>query len=244
MLNKTGTFTPTWLYIKQHNTTGLKYFGKTVKKDPIKYLGSGTYWKNHLNHHGLDISTLWCKLFLDKDSLVEYATKFSIENNIVDAVDDNGRKIWANLEIEDGLSGSGLKRKNSLETIEKRRKSCTGKKRTVEQKERMRQAQLARPPKKLTDEELIAFRSRMSKVHKGIPKSNLHKEKISESLKGKTKGKPKSELTKQRMKKPKSKEHAQNISLAASNRPRTPCMHCGRLLQAQHMSKHLKNCNS
>ena len=26
-------FKPTWLYIKQHNTTGLKYFGKTTK-DP------------------------------------------------------------------------------------------------------------------------------------------------------------------------------------------------------------------
>ena len=38
------SFVPTWLYIKQHNITKLKYFGKTVRKDPIKYKGSGTYW--------------------------------------------------------------------------------------------------------------------------------------------------------------------------------------------------------
>ena len=36
---------PTYLYVKQHNKTGLKYFGKTTKKDPLKYKGSGLYWK-------------------------------------------------------------------------------------------------------------------------------------------------------------------------------------------------------
>lgn len=29
-------FLPTYLYIKTHNQTGLKYFGKTTK-DPFKY---------------------------------------------------------------------------------------------------------------------------------------------------------------------------------------------------------------
>ena len=36
---------PTYLYIKQHSVTKLKYFGKTTKKDPVKYLGSGIYCK-------------------------------------------------------------------------------------------------------------------------------------------------------------------------------------------------------
>lgn len=35
-------FVPPWLYIKQHNQTGLKYFGKTIRKDPKKYKGSGS----------------------------------------------------------------------------------------------------------------------------------------------------------------------------------------------------------
>ena len=92
-------FKPTWLYIKQHNVTGLKYFGKTTKKDPIKYLGSGIYWRRHLNEHGENISTIWSQLFTDEDSLVRFALKFSEDNHIVESKD------WANLKPEDGLMG-------------------------------------------------------------------------------------------------------------------------------------------
>lgn len=96
-----STFNPTWLYIKQHNITGLQYFGKTTRKDPIKYSGSGNRWLNHLKVHGFDITTHWCQLFTTKESLVEYATKFSAENNIVES------SLWANLKIENGLDGGG-----------------------------------------------------------------------------------------------------------------------------------------
>ena len=43
---------PTYIYIKQHLKTGLKYLGKTVK-DPYNYLGSGKYWKSHIHKHGI-----------------------------------------------------------------------------------------------------------------------------------------------------------------------------------------------
>lgn len=92
-------YKPTWLYIKQHNQTGLKYFGKTTKADPTKYLGSGTYWKQHLKKHGTDISTLWCQYFEDRNELVSYALQFSKENNIVKS------REWANLIDENGLTG-------------------------------------------------------------------------------------------------------------------------------------------
>ena len=78
-------FVPTWLYIKQHNDTGLKYFGKTVRKDPIRYKGSGTYWNRHLEKHGDNVTTLWCQLFTDKNQLTEYALNFSKDNNIVES---------------------------------------------------------------------------------------------------------------------------------------------------------------
>lgn len=97
-------FNPTWLYIKQHNETGLKYFGKTTTDDPIKYLGSGIYWTRHLKNHGDNVSTIWCKLFEDKDSLVEYALDFSIKNNIVESAE------WVNLKNEDGLMGGNHNR--------------------------------------------------------------------------------------------------------------------------------------
>ena len=63
------TFTPTWLMIKKHKITGLKYLCKTTGKDPIKYLGSGTYWKRHLKEHGTEVETVWCQLFENKDQI-------------------------------------------------------------------------------------------------------------------------------------------------------------------------------
>jgi len=93
-------FQPTYLYIKQHSVTGLKYFGKTIQDDPIKYLGSGPYWKSHINKHGKDyVETLWTKLFNDVDELVYFALMFSKENAIVESAN------WANKIIEDGLNG-------------------------------------------------------------------------------------------------------------------------------------------
>jgi len=191
----------------QHNKTGLKYFGKTIRKDPIKYQGSGTYWTNHLNVHGNDVTTIWCQLFTDKSELTKFAMKFSNDNNIVESTE------WANLQYEDGLSGSGFKRKNSEETIEKRRIKNTGKKRTLEQCERMRQAQLSKPKKIISEEEHIR-RSLAQKGRHGGEKSEEHKMKISKSLKGKKLGVPKSPETRQKMRKPKSEEHKKAISEA------------------------------
>jgi hypothetical protein len=88
--------------IKQHNQTGLKYFCKTIRTNPYKYLGSGKYWKSHLGKHGKDITTTWCQLFTDKEELTEYARHFSIENNIVESDE------WANLIPEDGISSGGV----------------------------------------------------------------------------------------------------------------------------------------
>lgn len=91
-------FKPTWLYLKQHNITGLKYFGKTIR-DPQSYPGSGIRWTRHLKKHGKDISTLWCQLFTNKEELTKFALQFSAENNIVESTE------FANLKPEDGLMG-------------------------------------------------------------------------------------------------------------------------------------------
>jgi len=91
-------YTPTWLYIKQHTATGLKYFGKT-KQDPYKYTGSGVYWNNHLKKHGYNIETIWCKLFNNKKELTEFAINFSEKNKIVESSE------WANLMLENGETG-------------------------------------------------------------------------------------------------------------------------------------------
>lgn len=163
-------FEPTWLYIKQHNNTGLKYFGKTAQKDPVNYKGSGTRWLRHLAKNGNTVSTVWTQLFTDKESLVSFALNFSQENNIVESVE------WANLKPEDGLMGGNTgitargrqllreksaSRKHSPETIEKIRAKRalqvmpTGRKLSEESKEKIRQKralQVMPSGKKLAEE--------------------------------------------------------------------------------------------
>src|ERR1035437_8986354 len=92
-------FTPTFLYIKQHKITGLKYFGKTVKFPPV-YKGSGEHWLPHLKKHGNLVETIWFELFMDAKMLMETAIKFSIENDIVNSLE------WANEKPENGLDGA------------------------------------------------------------------------------------------------------------------------------------------
>ena len=87
------------LYIKRHNHTGLRYFGKTVR-DAERYAGSGTYWRNHLSTHGPDIVTEWTKTFECQTECTEFAQAFSEIFDIV-ASDE-----WANLVDEDGRGGA------------------------------------------------------------------------------------------------------------------------------------------
>lgn len=93
------SFKPTYLYVKTHNQTGLKYFGKTTQKDPFKYKGSGKYWKRHLKIHGNDVSTEIIGYYTNVDECRYKALSFSKDNNIIDS------KEWANFREEDGLLG-------------------------------------------------------------------------------------------------------------------------------------------
>lgn len=92
-------FKPTYLYVKTHNITGLKYFGKTVNKHPVTYRGSGVRWLNHINYHGNDVTTEIIGYYTDEIECTNAAITFSTVNNIVESSD------WANLEIENGTDG-------------------------------------------------------------------------------------------------------------------------------------------
>ncbi len=105
------------LYIATHNTTGLKYFGKTTRYFTEidlqeNYHGSGTYWTNHLKKHGNDV-TMEIYGVYSKTDVEQIALKFSKDNNIVD--DYN---LWANMKEENGLDGGTTKEatKKMLET--------------------------------------------------------------------------------------------------------------------------------
>jgi len=94
----THIFKPTYLYIKTHNITGLKYFGKTTK-DPIKYKGSGKHWIRHIRKHGYDVTTEIFGYYKIEVECVNAALLFSQQNNIVESTE------WANLMPENGING-------------------------------------------------------------------------------------------------------------------------------------------
>lgn len=82
------------LYVKTHNKTGLKYFGKTTKLNVEAYKGSGTYWKKHIIQYGYDVTTEIIGTFNDYDACKKAAIDFSIANNIC------ASDAWANITNE------------------------------------------------------------------------------------------------------------------------------------------------
>ena len=183
-------FKPTYLYVKIHNKTGLKYFGKT-EKDPFKYKGSGKYWLNHLKVHGNDITTEIIGYYIFIEECVQAALNFSKENNIVKSTN------WANMVEENGINGGHIKRnyfpmsnKTKIKLSESKKGQIPwnkGKKiksnrvygpLSEETKEKIRQANL---DKKLSEE----TKSKISLSNKGKIVSEETKSKISLSNKGK-----------------------------------------------------------
>ncbi len=159
-------FQPTYLMIKRHRVTGLMYFCKTATRDPLKYHGSGKYWRNHLKIHGRLVDTVWYQRFEDKEDLVEFALFFSDFYNIVSET-KNGKKIWANEVPEDGLQGGqnrGMPSPQKGISNPKLSAALQGKKRPEH-----------------------------SKLMKDVPKSEQHKKNISEALKNHNRTKEHSE---------------------------------------------------
>ena len=92
-------YIPTYLMVKRHCQTGMKYLCKTTRANPIRYLGSGRHWRRHLKQHGKLVETIWCKLYEDRDELINTAMYLSGHYDVVNS------KEWANEIPEDGLQG-------------------------------------------------------------------------------------------------------------------------------------------
>jgi hypothetical protein len=122
----------TILYVKTHNVTGLRYFGKYCPSDTKygqmgvhRYRGSGHHWKRHIKRHGYDVHTEVIGVYEDKKLLVDAATTFSTKHNIVECPE------WANLKPEDGLSGGS---RSEWHATESRQKMSEAKLQLVEEK--------------------------------------------------------------------------------------------------------------
>jgi len=90
----------TYVYVKKHNITGLKYFGKTQRADVSLYKGSGKYWQNHIRKYGYNVTTEIVLKSDDKEELRSFCLEFSKLNNVRESSE------WANLQEENGLDGN------------------------------------------------------------------------------------------------------------------------------------------
>lgn len=150
-----SNFKPTYLYIKQHSITGLKYLGKTTNKNPKKYTGSGVHWKRHIKKHGKRIETLWVYLFTDIDKLVATALTLS---EIFDIVESDS---WSNLILENGLDGTPVGTVLSEESKQKISNATKGVNNPFYGKIHTEETKL-----------------KMSKIHKNKTLSQEHKQKL------------------------------------------------------------------
>jgi hypothetical protein len=101
----------TYLYVKTHTITGLKYLSKTKSNDPHKYLGSGKYWRRHLRAHGYTYTTEILKE-CEHPAMVEFwGQHYSNLWNIVESEE------WANLKPETGDGGGSPRTTETKEKI-------------------------------------------------------------------------------------------------------------------------------
>jgi hypothetical protein len=103
----------TYLYLKTHRVTGLKYLGKT-KQDPYKYKGSGLRWNRHLAKHGNDVSTL---ILFESDNIQEIKTQGQYYSDLWNVVNDQS---FANLRPETGDGGDTSQCENYKIAVAKR----------------------------------------------------------------------------------------------------------------------------
>jgi hypothetical protein len=183
----------TYLYHKRHNKTGLNYFGKTTR-DPYKYVGSGVYWKRHLEKHGKEIETVQVWAFENLQECKYFAVDFSIKNNIVESKD------WANFVIENGVDGqspgfmnSKLSEYNKLNP--RTPPSRKGIKDSETTKEKKRQSHLGKKYGPMSEEtkQKISKSNSVPRPHRSGDKNSMYNYKWSEAqkelLKEKRKGK-------------------------------------------------------
>jgi group I intron endonuclease len=110
-----------YLYIKEC-PSGLKYLGIT-SKNPYKYLGSGKYWRNHLNFHKFKIKDIKTIILLETEDIEIisfWGLYYSKIYNIVESdswanlMPESGYKILFTKEIRDKISKSLLGNKRTL----------------------------------------------------------------------------------------------------------------------------------
>ena len=209
-----------YLMIKTHNVTGLKYLCKCTNRDPYKYKGSGTYWKRHLKQHGYDIST---EVVYESEDIIKF-NEISLEYSTTFNVKDS--KEWANLMLETGLDGG---------TTHNNPHWLVGFKHSEESRKKIGEsARIRATGRNLSDEtkEKISNTLKGQDVFwlKGVEKTAEHKQKLSDSSKGKSKNYDKDQI-----------EYLKN-SMKSLSKSMYKCSVCGKIGNSGQIGRYHKQC--
>ena len=189
------------LYVKIHNVTGLKYFGKTTKKNPEKYIGSGKYWKSHIKKHGYDVTTTIVGKFSDPNECRDFAINYSIKNNIVESTE------WANLVIENGMDGAPAGHSGHKFTADQIKK-LSDKSVTMWGKDEFREMMRIKQSESWTEQRKQEQRNRLT----GIKRPEHSKKLLGRSV---------PEEQRLKMRKPKHQDHGKRVSAALAGVPKS-----------------------
>jgi len=224
------------LMVKKHKVTGLKYLCKTVTENHKKYLGSGKRWKSHLKEHGRQVLTRVIFTTHSKSEFKQVAQMISKKWNVVD--DPN----WANLQPESGDGGDTWSgKKHSIESKQKVRNAKLGVPRSAETKAKLRKAHLG---KKLTAE----HKANMSAANKGRTNDIIACANIKEGMRKAKEYREQNGIphgNKNKKKPPRSAEHRANLSVSHTGKKYSivTCPHCGKsgAVNVMHLF-HFHNC--
>jgi hypothetical protein len=212
-------FIPTWLYVKVHRDTGLKYLGKTIR-DPNSYDGSGVYWKRHLAKYGKHVDTIWSHLYTDPDILKSEAEFFS------KVYDIRTSSEWANLVEENGSTGGNLYDQTTEEHKLLMSVRTTGKKMPADHGKNVSKSKSG---KKMSPLGLLAHEQMVRESLAGVPKTKNHRMKISTSLSGLQK----------------SDDHKMNLSESIKKLEKIECSKCGKFCSPGNAKRwHFDNCRN
>lgn len=165
----------TYLYVKTHTITGLKYLGQTKKDDPHKYRGSGIRWLNHLKVHGYTYTTEILKECEHPAMIKFWGQHYSDLWNIVDSDE------WANLKPETGDGSAGTKWNDNQRAAHKAK--------VIWNKGKGKPKPLPKGRNFGTDNPATrpAVKEKISNALKGRVRSQEHCDRLSQSLLGKKK---------------------------------------------------------
>ncbi len=204
-----------YLYIKTHNTTGLKYMGKTTQ-DPYKYKGSGKRWLNHIKKHGNDVTTIIVGQFTTIEELKQVSIPLSEKYNIVNSSE------WANLRIESG-DGGGTSKYIDYSILNR------GKGQTYEQRYGFEKAN-----------ELKTLRSKkLSETRKNKTYEQIYGETLAKHMKEK-RSKQQSQINLGRILSEKTKEKIRQKSLGRKQ-TRCSCIFCKNEISVNNLTKHINS---